>query len=290
MEPTTRICHHCRTKFRIDHRRCPRCRTVVPQEATPAQRARRTLLGRIVVAGCLMFAVVLGTLSMAGEPSAVAPIAQDPPPARRARVGAQRLVTDRTDKETPAVREQLPGVRARQAAPAETDDLVARLQEEIAAAPEAGDLHSRLGLRLFELQRFEPALTHLQRAADLEPQSATHRANLGRVYADLRRWARAADAYREAHGLTPGDAALSFSLAMALQKSGQDDAAVEAFRRAIELNPADASYRLAIAISYEALKRNGEAAAAYEEYLRLAPDDHDTARVKDHIAQLKGSF
>ena len=290
MAAPTSQCRRCNTKLALERRKCPRCGAVVPEDTLCAGPEHSRWMARLAGMVITLFVVAIGILWATTErlPAEVVGTASDPLAARR-QTGQPPSADDPPNQRAPVQPPATfsdPSVSHRDA---QDDEELTVLTDGVDRDPRDAEARSRLGQLLVSRDRVEDALTHLERAGELEPGRGVHAVNLARAFARLRRWSESAEAYRHAHRLLPADSVTAFDLGLSLHKSGNDAAAVDAYTRAIELSPSDAALRLALAISYERLKKRAEAAAAYADYLRLAPADPDAERVRTKIAQLETS-
>lgn len=86
-------------------------------------------------------------------------------------------------------------------------------------------LLNKLAMTLMTQGDWQAALTHLQKARDLEPDNATTHTNLGRLYGALHEYEKARLAWLEAVQINPFDPAIHQHLAEIYQQLGQTDKA-----------------------------------------------------------------
>lgn len=294
MAAPTSQCRRCNSRLALERRKCPRCGAVVPEDTLGAGAEHSRWMARLAGMVISLFVVAIGILWATTErlPADVVGMASDPLAARR-QTGQPPSVDDPPNQRAPmqppvALSDAFSSAAASHRA-GEDDEELTVLTDAVNRDPRDAEARSRLGQLLVSRDRVEDALTHLERAGELEPAHGVHAADLARAFARLRRWSESAEAYRHAHRLLPADPVTAFEFGLSLHKSGNDAGAVDAYTRAIQLSPSDAALRLALAISYERLKKRAEAAAAYADYLRLAPADPDAERVRTKIAQLETS-
>ena len=99
------------------------------------------------------------------------------------------------------------------------------------------EVHSRLGVVLDELGRFEEGETHLRRAIELNPQSRSAHLNLGKALLKLGRYEESIDTTRVALERDPDSFQAHANLGAAFAALGRSDEAETHLRRAIALNP-----------------------------------------------------
>jgi tetratricopeptide (TPR) repeat protein len=120
------------------------------------------------------------------------------------------------------------------------DAALAQFEAALDRSPEPDDLGRvllYLATSLKELERFEDALPHLERAVALEPDELAHRNLQGYCYYRLGRHAEAVECFRRAVELDPTSALDWANLGSNLRDLGRVDEAIAAYRRALELDP-----------------------------------------------------
>lgn len=116
------------------------------------------------------------------------------------------------------------------AALAEFDRVLKRSEDDPAALKGRAEALARL-------QRFDEAISPLQRAAQLQPNDADTRYNFGALLYRLSRFTEASEQFREVVSLRPGDARAWFNLAGLAQRDGRLTEARDAWERFTSLQP-----------------------------------------------------
>ena len=162
--------------------------------------------------------------------------------------------------------------------------------------PDDAQLSVRLGVALVEQRAFGQALSHLQRAVDLDPDQEEARYHLGRLY--LRLGKRAAGEttlglfqrlqthhtdlldFKTAIVLNPDDAQAYYALGAVYSRIGRLDAARQAYRAALTIDP---DHLEALNNLGNIHLRRREAAAALERFGQLLA--HDSLYVRGHYGR-----
>jgi tetratricopeptide (TPR) repeat protein len=129
------------------------------------------------------------------------------------------------------------------------------------------------GYALYNLKRYEEALTAYEQAIRLDPNYALAYYNRGIALNELKRYEEALSAYEQAIRLNPNHADAYHGKGKDLNDLKRHEEALTALDQAIRLNPTN------FAISYNSkgaalygLKRYEEALSAYEQAIRLDPN------------------
>lgn len=122
---------------------------------------------------------------------------------------------------------------------------------------------NNLGAALHELQRYDDAIAHHERAIQLRPDYAPAYNNLGAALRAAGRLDEAIARYQQALELKPDFASASYNLANAQLEQGKAGDSVESFRRSLASNPnsVEAHNNLGIALA-----NSGDAAGAVNEF------------------------
>jgi serine/threonine-protein kinase len=175
----------------------------------------------------------------------------------------------------------------------DTQQAIGNYQHALRLAPEAL-AYSNLAFAYYTEGRFEEALSHWQKAIELEPTSpATHR-NLGDAYARLNRTSEARAAYAEAItrgtsllSVNPRDARTIALVALCEAKLGRLDEASRQAAEAVALAPADNEvlYKAAVVQALrgepDAAVRQLDAAVRAGYPPAFARDDRDLQSLRD---------
>jgi tetratricopeptide (TPR) repeat protein len=145
-----------------------------------------------------------------------------------------------------------------------------RARELATQYPASGLVWKILGVVL-SMQR-KPALSALERAAQLLPQDAETHSNLGIALLEVRRVDAAIACFRRALAIKPDYAEVHNQLGNALLDLGRLEEAATSYRRALQINPAypDGHNNLGNALLH--LGRFEDAAASYQRALAIKPE------------------
>ena len=113
--------------------------------------------------------------------------------------------------------------------------------ELISGACEAGldnaKVHNNLGSVLIELERYDEALSHLDRSLTIDPEHSNAFFNRGRALVEMEQWQLAEASLRRAVELDPSKFEAWFLLARSLRQQFRLSEATEVYERAIVLKP-----------------------------------------------------
>ena len=174
--------------------------------------------------------------------------------------------------------QQLDGNLAQAAA--DLEQVLARSEDEVRA-------HAQLGVVLLRQNQPERALTHFERAAELDPDNPVNQSNLGHAAIVLERYDIADAAFTAAIGLSPDNAGPFVQRAKLRIAAGRlDDARVD-LETALTIRPDYAGALRALADLAEALDNPGLAIDALERLILIRPEDGQAhmALAKAHLAQ-----
>ncbi len=131
--------------------------------------------------------------------------------------------------------------------------------------------HSNLGLSLYYLRRYEPALSEFQTALRYRPASAVAHYHVGLAYFALEQYVEAADSYRRSLAINPEDYLCRSNLAVTLLRLAQVDEALAMLGPLVNERPDDA-INLGNLASILLLKRRfAEAEPLFDRLVRLRP-------------------
>jgi len=97
--------------------------------------------------------------------------------------------------------------------------------------------YTNLGKVLFDMGRYQEAVTSLDKAITLNPEDALAYNNRGTVFEKLGQVDKAFEDYKKAASLNPNDYKVYYNLGIVFSKTGQVDKAIDYFDRSIALNP-----------------------------------------------------
>ena len=203
-------------------------------------------------------------------------------------------------------------------------EAVARLEQAVAARPDAAQLRVELAAAYRAIGRLPDALRQYQWLVARHPDSPDARCNLATTLGALGREDEAQEEFARALSIDPGHAVANYNLAVGLQKQarfpeaaealrravareprfavahnnlgsvlrelGDPEAAAESYRRAIGLAPNDPRYRSNLALAMQDLCRVDEAIAGFGTALRLRPDYAKARAFRSLALLLKGDY
>ena len=137
---------------------------------------------------------------------------------------------------------------------------------------EVAHIEMHLGEIATEQERFEEALTHYQRVAELQPDSAESWSDLGEVYIELENYAKAEDSYRRAIELEPEDEDLYYTLSKMYSDRNEPEKALEAIEEGLSANPDSIVLHLYLATMYMDRADYRQAEIFLEKAERIDPD------------------
>ena len=153
-------------------------------------------------------------------------------------------------------------------------------RQAIAATGDNAVMEFNLGNVLTAQQRYDEAVTHLRRAAEIDPRQARYPNNLGIALIRSSRASDAVAAFRRAIELDPNHPSARSNLGAALMETDDLAGAIHAFHGAIEHRPNSVEARRGLSITHNTLgtrlAREGkmrEAVAEFETAMRVDPDN-----------------
>jgi tetratricopeptide (TPR) repeat protein len=156
-------------------------------------------------------------------------------------------------------------------------------EQNVAAAPQDAQWHSRLGASYLEAGRVADATRELQEALRLAPDQADAHNNLGSLLQRQGNIDEALPHFEAALGLEPDSDLVQLNLANALDAAGLTAEAIPHFERAIAINPAAAEAYNNLGVALGSLGRVEEAIARFRAALEIKPD-YDDARKNLELA------
>lgn len=138
-------------------------------------------------------------------------------------------------------------------------------------APDAAELHGRLGEVLERKEDFEGALAEYRAALELEPDLAPVRNNLGFLLERQGKLNEAAEAYRRALESDPSYPLPYFNLGDLLLQGGRAEQAAAAYNAGLSLAPFNLQARYNFGTALAAAGRQAEAAETFRRLLQVAP-------------------
>ena len=157
------------------------------------------------------------------------------------------------------------------------DDAIAHYQEAISLKPDLAEAHNSLGVILSKKQQFDEAISQFQAVLRLSPGSADAHDQLGLVLGQAGRLDEAVSQFREAIRLKPDLAEAHNHLGVVLIRKSQFDEAITRFQQALSLKPnyPDAHVNLGVALYNKG--DSDQAISQFQQALKLQPG-HAQAR------------
>jgi protein O-mannosyl-transferase len=157
----------------------------------------------------------------------------------------------------------------------QVDEAITHLQKAFEIQPDSADAaydHSNLGAALLEKGRLDEAIVQLQKSLEIQPENPDAQSNLGVAFLRKGRLDDAIAQFEKSLNLQPADVSTQNNLASALRRKGRVDEAIAHYRQALQIEPdsAETHYNLA-----NALNQKGsvdEAAAHYRRALEIQPN------------------
>jgi tetratricopeptide (TPR) repeat protein len=118
------------------------------------------------------------------------------------------------------------------------------LRAALALEPQRHDIHVRLGIVLYKLQRWTDAVASLEKALELNPKILGDIQVLGHCYYELGRHDDALAIYKKVVAVNPNNREAWRGIGVTLERIGNYDEAEEALRKAVALKPDSEAFLL----------------------------------------------
>jgi len=151
-------------------------------------------------------------------------------------------------------------------------DTITLFEHALKAASENDIPHINLGVELASQGKFDQALSHYNRALQLNPKYSKTYSNLGIALKSMGRLDDAITNYRRAIELEPGYTEAYNNLGNAFRLQGKYDEAVDCLRRAIALNPDIPDIHYNLGLTFQLQDKPEEAIVYFRQAIRLKPD------------------
>ncbi|MFZ5764256.1 MAG: tetratricopeptide repeat protein [Thermodesulfobacteriota bacterium] len=132
-------------------------------------------------------------------------------------------------------------------------------------------IHFLLGMLYRQLDNIPAAVTHFNRASELQPDLASAHYNLGVLYYSAGNLDQAEAAYRRAAELAPEDPDIFFNLALTCKNLGRYDEAERCYQQVLALNPDDSDTHYNLGVLLRETDQPDAAIAAFTRTVTLAP-------------------
>ena len=166
----------------------------------------------------------------------------------------------------------------------------------IAKNPESWMAHNNIAISLLGKGKVEEAITHYNKALELDPTYSEAHYNLGNAVLRLGRVDDAIAQYEKALETNPNNIPAHYNLAGVLAQSGRMDAAIDHYKKILEKDPNHAAAHNNLGVAMARAGRVDEAVAHYVKALELNPSNAEahynlgntllqTGRVDEAMAQ-----
>lgn len=135
----------------------------------------------------------------------------------------------------------------------------------------AREVQLKKGTDLFSKQKFDQAITELEKATQEDPESAKAHYMLALSYEATNKLDKAKGEYEQAIKLDPKDPNYHYNLAILHKRKGTTDKAIAELEKSVELSKDFVGARVVLAELYSNTKKFDEAVAQYDYLLKLKP-------------------
>ena len=154
----------------------------------------------------------------------------------------------------------------------QTPDAITHYQKAAELQPDHAAPWGNLGAAYAELGQFSNAIEYTRKALTLQPDLAKAHANLGQMYRRVGKLDKAISSLEKAAELRPKDLATHEYLADIYQDAGKNEKAIHHLERANSLRPRHVRTLVNLAIAYSDVGQNGHAIEILEEAVALQPE------------------
>jgi tetratricopeptide (TPR) repeat protein len=134
------------------------------------------------------------------------------------------------------------------------------------------------------------AISHFERALEIDPGFAPARLNLVDALRRTRDETRTEELLLQGIALTPDNAALHHSLGLALIRTGQSEAGLIELRQAFELQPSQDRYAYVLGVALNSLGQQSEALVLLEDVYQESPANYDIGWALATILRDSGDY
>ena len=152
------------------------------------------------------------------------------------------------------------------------DEAISHLQRALEIQPGFAESHNNLGNALRQQGQLALAIAHFQKALQLEPNNAPAYGNLGSALLEKGQVNEAIAQFRKALQLEPGNVDLLNNLAYALLRNGQANRAIELLQKAVALHPGFVDAHNNLGNLFLQIGQVDEAIACYRKALQIQPN------------------
>jgi tetratricopeptide (TPR) repeat protein len=158
----------------------------------------------------------------------------------------------------------------------EMDEAISHFQKALQINPDHAQAHNNLGNALREKGNVDEAITHYQKALKIIPDDASVHFNFGNALREKGNVDEAITQYQKALQIKPDYMEAQVKLGNVLLQKGKADEAVAHFQRALEINPNNAGIHLNLGLCFSRLGRMDQAISQYQKALQIEPADTAT--------------
>ncbi len=152
------------------------------------------------------------------------------------------------------------------------DEAITHYQKALEINADNAEAHNNLGTALFEKGKVDEAIVHYQETLKIKPSYAEAHLNLGSALQLKGKMDEAITHYREALEINPDYAEAHNNLGNVLRQTGRVDEAITHFQRALGINPDDVKALNNLGTALQQKGRVDEAITQYQEALKIKPD------------------
>jgi protein O-mannosyl-transferase len=152
------------------------------------------------------------------------------------------------------------------------DEAITHCQKALEIEPNYAEAHYILGLALFQKGQVDEAVGHYQRAVGIKPNYAEAHNNLGLALFQKGQVEDAFVQYQKALAISPNYVAAHYNLGNALFQKGRLDEAIDQFQEALEIQPGFAAAHINLGNALFQKGRLDEAIDQFQEALEINPE------------------
>ncbi len=154
----------------------------------------------------------------------------------------------------------------------QVEEAITHYQKALEIEPNSAEVHNNLGAALGRRGRFDEAIRHCERALAIKPDFAGAYNNLGNALAGRGELDAAISQYRKVVELQPDLAEAHNTLGAALGRRGRFDEAIRHCERALAIKPDFAGAHYNLGVTLAGCGRLDEAIVHYRKALKIKPD------------------
>jgi tetratricopeptide (TPR) repeat protein len=144
-------------------------------------------------------------------------------------------------------------------------------EDEVVTYPDSSVAQNNLGSLYLDQGKYDAAILHLQKSADLKPTYADPRINLGLVYLELNRLPEAQAELEHALRLDPRSAKAYLNMGVVQEKRGNIEGAFQSYQSSVDYDPDLSISRHNLGVGYYRKKQLDKALEVFHETIRRDP-------------------